>query len=527
MVETLNQEQGKSRFVSNTAALGTSTVLAAVLTLVQVKVLSTFLPQDIFGVFVALRGMSLLISLLAANGFPQLLLRYLPFHESKKQTSGALVLSGVCFLAPLFLLTVLVFIAEANRTFFFQFIPAGATAGSVPDAAASGMFLWFYACTLGVTLKLIIYGGLNGIRRLPLQVAIEVVSLLAQVLWIYLWRDRLNLSGLFMILAVTSLAASVVGLPWYFVQLWRDTTGATSPRGNGVKGSSVPLSDYRSYWLGATGLSLVAVAFTDVDRYLLTQVLALEMLALYHIGSRVLRMANRFMSVPVLSFQPEVTRLDTEKRSGLIASSTRVFFKFNSAIAWMAALSVWAFAPEIIRLVSSDKYLPAVPLLRIMILAMPLTAMTAPLTSVMKAVDRVRYALYCDLAWAVVYLGLLFFLGGRYGLSGVGFAHVIASACQLGLAAALSKDVVPTSFVFFAGAKTFFCGIAFAPVLAGSILLPESSVAVVVKVVLLLVSAILFKIALGFARDLTRDEKESLVALLDKPGIGAIARRII
>jgi len=98
--------RGQSRFVSNTAALGTSTVFAAVLTLVQLKILAAFLAPEDFGLFAALRGFSLLVAMLAANGFPQLLIRFLPYHESKKQLSRALVLSGLCFLVPLFSLSI-------------------------------------------------------------------------------------------------------------------------------------------------------------------------------------------------------------------------------------------------------------------------------------------------------------------------------------------------------------------------------------------------------------------------------------
>jgi O-antigen/teichoic acid export membrane protein len=502
------------------------------MTLLQIKILSAFLQPDSFGLFAALRGLSLLVSLLAANGLPQLLIRFLPYHESRRQTSGALLLSGLCFLAPLFLLTVLVFVVESNRDFFFQFVPAAQQmAPGAKDAGVAGnLFLWFYVCTLGVTLKLVLYGGFNGIRRLPAQVTIELVSLAVQVLWIYLWRDRLTVGGLFMILGITSLAAALAGLPWYFYRLLTDTArggGATSPAG---AGSSPGAGDYAGYWVGATGLSLVAVAFTDADRYLLTRVLALEVLAQFHIGSRVLRMANRFLSVPVLSFQPEVTRFAAEQRADSIGFSTRVFFKFNAAVAWMAALTIWAFAPEIVRLVSSEAYAAAVPLLRILVLAMPLTAMTAPLTTVMKAGDRVRHAFLCDLVWACAYLALLVVLGRAFGLVGVGVAHVVASAGQLALAAVLSRDLVPPGFVSASGIKTLACGIAFAPVLTGNIWLPVepgSAAGLLARIGLLVVSVTLFRLLARVTRVLSQGERDALIDLLDKPVLGSVARRLI
>ena len=71
----------RSRFFSNTVALIVQTVVATVVTLVQVKILSNSLSKDTFGLFVSLRGLSLLISMLAANGLPALLVRFLPAYE--------------------------------------------------------------------------------------------------------------------------------------------------------------------------------------------------------------------------------------------------------------------------------------------------------------------------------------------------------------------------------------------------------------------------------------------------------------
>jgi O-antigen/teichoic acid export membrane protein len=521
----------RSRFVSNTAALGTSTVLTTVFTLVQVKILAAYLPPEQFGSFAALRGFSLLLSSLATNGFPLLLIRYLPFHESRRQTSAALVLSGVCLLAPLFLLTVIVFGVESNRTFFFHFMSGG--------VAPAGLFLWFYATTLGVTLKLVLYGGFNGLRRLPVQVVLELSSLAVQVAWIYVWRDQLSLTRLFMILAVTSLGACVAGLPWYFARLSLDTSPSRSAEklgfraapgtaGDGERGDREAAAGYRDYWFGAVGLSLVAVAFTDVDRYVLSQVMALEMLAQFHIGARILRLANRFLAVPVLAFQPEVTRLDAEGRRKSIEASTRVFLKFIVAVATAAALALWALAPGVVRLISSAQYDAAVPLLRILVLSMPLTAMTAPLTSVMKALDQVRRALYCDLAWAVVYIVLLVTLGGSYGLVGAGIAQVSASFVQLVVALLWSRRVVRAGFVVAAAGKTVVSGlVAFAPLLAAGALLPWSPVGTAAKLVLFAAALVLFRKMARITRVFDVQERSALVSILDRGRVGGVFRRFV
>jgi O-antigen/teichoic acid export membrane protein len=517
------QPLGQSRFVSNTTALLISTLVTTFLTLAQVKILTAFLEPEAFGLFAALRGLSLLVALLAANGFPQLLVRFLPQHESRKRITSAIVLSGVCFFVPLFLLTVFVFVIESNRAVVFDF-PQSAwlkTAGS-----EAGLFIWFYATTLGVTLKLVLYGGFNGLRRLPAQVSLELASLIVQVAWIYAWRDQLTLTRLFMVLGVTSLAPCAVGFPWYFVRLTHDV----SPRG---KTSATTVEDastvgYGEYWLGATGLSLVAVAFTDVDRYVLSRVLLLEVLSQFHVGSRVLRLVNRFLAVPVLAFQPEITRLDAERRSDAIEASTRVFFKFSASIAAVAAFAIWSLAPEIIRLISSARYDAAVPLLRILVVSIPLAAMTAPITAVMKALDQVRRALYCDLTWAVVYISLLLLLGGAYGLVGAGLAQVLASLFQLSLAVSLSRPRIGAGFPLSVAGKVVVSGlVAFVPMLAVGALLPLSAAAVAAKAVLLVLALLLFRVMSRIVGVFSREEREVLIALSDKSKLGALASRLV
>jgi len=65
--------------------------------------------------------------------------------------------------------------------------------------------------------------------------------------------------------------------------------------------------------------------------------------------------------------------------------------------------------------------------------------MTAPMTAVMKALDGVRSALACDLAWAAVYVALLLSLAGPLGVAGAGVAQLTACVVQLALAFRLAS----------------------------------------------------------------------------------------
>jgi O-antigen/teichoic acid export membrane protein len=502
-------QRGESRFVSNTVALVIQTVLATLLTLVQIKLLANYLTRDDFGLFASLRGLSLLLATLAANGLPQLLVRFIPVHESGNARRDAVRLGISCIAGSTLLLAAVIAIVHFLGSRAFAFVPAGTLS---PE-----FFVWFYATTLGVTHKLILYGGLNGLRRLSTQVVIEMLSLVGILVWIAAERENLTILGLFRILGVVNLAAVAVGLPVFFRGLLRSTVGDERP-GRAAEGA------YLAYLWWAVGLSLVALAFSDVDRYLLAQVISLELLALFHIGSRVARLANRVLGVANLAFQPEVTRLDTEGRNERVLQSTMIFLKFNTTVAVLMAAAIIVFADEILVVIASGDYLSAAPLLMILAASLPLTTMTAPITSVMKAVDQVRDALICDLAWAGAYIVLMLVLAPMIGIVGVGLAQLAACLAQLLLALFLSRlPINGRRLVSFALRLGALSAVSFAPsALAGRTLgLPPAA-----TVVFFMLGVFVFRWGLGRLGVYTAGEREALVALLEDRRLSSVGRII-
>jgi O-antigen/teichoic acid export membrane protein len=528
----MQTERGESRFVPNTVALVVQTVAATLLTLLQVKLLANYLSKETFGLFASMRGLSLLLATLAAHGLPQLLVRFIPVHESRRERAAALRLVAGGALLSLAGLAAAVAVTQAFERPVFRFVP--------PGTLTTGLLFWFYATTLGVMLKLVLYGGLNGLRRLASQVMIETLSLLAVLAWLFAARHDLTLASLFRILGVVNLAAVAAGYAVLFGGLGK-AVGARAPTGGADGGGSGKQTDfsqgetrpnastyrpeYTSYLLWAAGLSLVAIAFSDADRYLLAQILSLELLAAFHVGARVGRLANRLLGVANLAFQPEVTRLDTEGRRTRVAESTRIFLKFNTILSvWMAAALI-VFAREVIVVVASAEYAAAVPLLVLFALSLPLSTMTAPLTSVMKAVDQVRGALWCDLGWALCYVGLILALASPLGLNGVGIAQVLACAIQLALALAISKLPGAAGAVAGLAWKLLVSGAAaFVPVWLVGAALSGSPAGVVVaaKAAAFVVGSAIFRFLVRFLRVLGDDERGVVFSMLESRRMGFV-----
>ncbi len=488
----------RSRFVGNSAALVVSTVIATALTLAQTKLLASALPMAVFGLFASLRGLSLLIAMLAANGFPQLLTRFLPKHAAhgERRASSRVVLLALALTALACSLLLVVVIAA--RGTFLAHVP--------PDDVDLRLLLWFSVTTLAVALKLVLYGGFNGLRRFGSQTVFETGALALQTAWMALEADRLTLARLFEIVGVTSLVCAVAAVPWFVNRLRNDI----------VDGSRACATSYRAYWAGAAGLSVVALAFSDADRWVLSTVLALEALSLFHVASRVARLANRFIAIPVLAFQPEITRVATEGRGEVVATSTRAFFKASLVAAVFVASAIGVFAGDLIRLASNDAFLAARPTLWLLAASVPLTAMTAPLTGVMKAMDGVRSALACDLAWACVYISLLLVLAGPLGVAGAGVAQVVASLVQWILAMTLAPVRPSVVDALLALGKALACAaLAFAPVLIAQRYGAPRAVAWLGAVAALWIYV---RVARR-TRVLARDERERLVQALQGSGL--------
>jgi len=485
-------------------------------TLVQVKILAGFLSRDDFGLFASLRGLSLLLAMLAANGLPALLVRFIPVHEVSGHGRRAAMLGLASMVVSVLLLAVFGLLAHAGRSWVLDF-------GS-PQMFSPEVTFWFYATTLGVTLKLVLYGALTGMRRLPAQVALEVVGQVLILGWIVWQRDQLTVALLFQIFGVIHLGTVVVGAPLFLTLALRGAENVTAQETQG-SGSRQGMGQYL---LWAAGLSLVALAFTDVDRYLLAHVLALETLALFHIAARVTRLANRMLSVPTIAFQPEVTRLDAEGRG--VEHASRIFVKFNSMIAVWLALLIILFSREIILVVASADYLEASPLLVLLAISLPLTTVTAPITSVMKAIDQVRAALTCDLVWMILYVGLILILGASYGLIGVGVAQLSASFGQLVLAMRLSKLPIEFSFVGGLFARLMIAGaISVLPVVIVMLVTTDhsSGMNIVLRLVLFVAGSLAYRKLVEVLRVFTSDEREALVTMFRKHGAGAAGRILV
>jgi O-antigen/teichoic acid export membrane protein len=407
-------------------------------------------------------------------------------------------------------------LAYGLRPWLFPFVD--------PQTVSGELLLWFAITTLGIVLKQIVYGGLQGLRRITAQVPIELFSLLAALVWMFLARDDLSLTLLFRILGTVHIGSLGIGLP---VFLWMVARTGVKGGGQGEARTTVSGTAYRDYFLGAVGISLVALAFTDADRYVVAQVLPLEFIALFHIGARITRSANRLLAASNTAIQPEVTRLHAEGRATDADTLARIFLKFNVAVGVLVAFAIGVFARDLIIIVSSVSYTPAVSLVIILAACIPLVTATAPLTTVMKATDQVGGALRVDLAWALVYVALIAVLGPVFELNGIGFASLAACIVQLALAVRLSTLSIGIRFVSSVVIRMLIgVSLAMVPLIVVTALIDTSSggLFLVLRVVLFAIGCAVYPRLLKTLRVFDVQEKERLSTVLQVRGLNGLAR---
>jgi len=403
---------GRSRIVENTAALSVAGAAQLVFTLVQLGILSRYLDTGGFGVFVALKGFALLLSALLLAGTPQVLLRFLPSLQSRGRSGRAVGLFAL-FSAGVFGLAVIALLTARWWT--------GALPAEIRAAAGPHVIRLLVAASVALALRQLLFGGFSGLREMRLQMVFELAYQVLLTAYMVVWRSRLDVPGLLAAIAALGIVSWAAGIPVYlrFVRTGRAAAGPPA-------GAAVVIPSLTAYWGSAVVLSLSALAFTDVDRFVMTSLVPLTMIPVYHIASRINQLIKRFLGFPVVAMQPEVTRIyeqgrwhDLERRISLFTKATVVASLAASAVAA-------AVGREAIVLVSGEQFAGAYPILLALILTVPIAAYVAPLGATMRALHFMWWAVMCDLSWMAVYFAGMFLFIPRVGLVGAAAAQIVA-----------------------------------------------------------------------------------------------------
>ncbi|MCB9514875.1 MAG: hypothetical protein H6693_01635 [Candidatus Latescibacteria bacterium] len=408
---------GGSRAGSNALFLLLQGLAASVFGLLQMKLFTVGLGEEVFGLFLALRGLAVLLSSVGVMALPQLAQRFGPQLEVRGDR-GALLRGAVTLVVALLGFYAVVGLAA------WRFWPQ--LAGRVaPQTALEPLLLPTVFLGLALGLAELAAGLYQGLRRMAPMALAELLGLAGLTLHLFLRRATLDAPGALRLFALWFLLRALLLLallPWWL------------PRGGGAPSALGALRIGRrqllDYWLTSLPLRWLALAYFELDRYVIGMVAAVELVALFHVPARLVGISKRFLAAPVLSFQTEVSRLFEERREGELAARLQLILRGQLAVACWFAAGLYLAGRPLLLLLSTGAYLEALPLLALLAITLPLGSLVAVLEAALRGLDGLRAVLVGNLLWALLYYAALPLFIGRWGLWGLGFAQVSAAAVQ-------------------------------------------------------------------------------------------------
>ncbi|MDD4858062.1 MAG: lipopolysaccharide biosynthesis protein, partial [Candidatus Krumholzibacteria bacterium] len=415
----------RSKVAENTIFLTVSGAASLVFTLLQLAILSRCLSGSDFGLFVTLRGFSLLLGAVILLGLPQVCIRFLPTFEARNDPRKTIIVFAVSTVVVAGLGVALYYTSDL----WVRIMPAGLR-GLI---SSHELIVWLALSSVTLALKMLLYGAFNGLREMRMQMLLELAYLATLTAYMVVERRRLSVELLFAAICVFNLAAFITGIPIFVRQALR----LVSPARAGVEGVVVP--NLFTYWAGSICLSIVALAFTDVDRFVMSSVLPMAAISIFHVASRVDVLLKRFLGLPIIASQPEITRVYEEGRWADIAGRIGLFTKGLVAAALFCAALFAVIGRDVIVVLSGKGYVDSYRILLILLPTVPLAAVTAPLTATMRSLHFMKWAVLCDFLWMAAYFGTFFIFASFMGVEGVAVAQLLASVIQMAAAIMISR----------------------------------------------------------------------------------------
>ena len=404
-----------SRVGSNSFYLVLKVFVASVLGLAQMKLFTAFLDLNEMGLLQSLRGLGSLVTAVALLGLPNLAVRFLPQLETRGERRRILGVSGLLLLAQLILFAAVGLIAWQSRHFL------GARVGLAPGQVS--LLPQVLLLALGIGLTEFSYALYQGVRRMgPVAVA-EASGMLLVTVHLTAVRATLTAGQVLSLLGVYFLvrSAMLLGLFWRFLP----QTGTSDRK------LRVSARDLAGYWGLSLVLRLLAMAYLDLDRFVIGLVGALDVVALFHIPAKLVALSKSLLAAPAVSLQTEVSRFYEERREDELPRYLQLYMRGQLAVTLWLAAALFLLGRPLILLTSNENYLPAVPLLGILLFSLPLTGLIAPFESAFRGLHGLRVVLLGNLLWALGYFGSLAWLLRKLGLTGLGIALLGGTVLQV------------------------------------------------------------------------------------------------
>jgi O-antigen/teichoic acid export membrane protein len=281
---------------------------------------------------------------------------------------------------------------------------------------------------------------------------LETLNVAAITIAIAVARDRLSvallltvslISGLLIFLLATGLLLRVIRRP----------EGVISSR------AAPLLTDIGPFWRGAAVAGLVGIGLGYADKLLVSLFLSFQLVSIFYIAERITFLLKRLLALPLQVASPEITRRWELGRRDELRRDVAFLIKIQFALGVLITSIIFVAAEAAVLVVSNSSFLAAAGLLRILTLSIVLMSFYAPITTLLRAIERIQLALFSDALWLGLYVALGVALMPSLGLKGIVLAQVAASGAAAVWNLAIGHRVARIAWDLGGLARVLGCGL--------------------------------------------------------------------
>lgn len=328
----------------------------------------------------------------------------------------------------------------------FFFAPIGAKFLNNPQVAPliRTLAIVFVISTFGKVPQTILYRSMKFKFKSIAEVSATIVySSIALIL-------ALNKFGVWSLVIAYILKILVhVGMEWYFSG-WR-------PKLEFDKSIAWDMFHFGKYILAS---GILWFLYSNIDNIVIAKMLNVTMLGYYAISKNLSNFLTDYLLGRVgMIMYPTYSKIQED-----IEDLKRVMFKtlkYLSILVFPFCFGLMIFAPQILRFIFGEKWLPATDILRILSLVGILTALETVLSPLFLAKGKSKADFQVNLALAGIFFVLVIPFAIKFKLAGVGFALLISSIISFIICVIRIKKILhfEVSKIFLPLAPALLCSL--------------------------------------------------------------------
>ena len=203
---------------------------------------------------------------------------------------------------------------------------------------------------------------------------------------------------------------------------------------------------YVSYGTQSGIAGFIATMVSQTDNFVVGTRSGAAALGYYDRGYRTAQWPNLLLNT-LLTRSALFTYAQLKDDAARLRKAVSMVIWLIVSLAAPIGLALWVTAPDLILLVYGERWLPAVPILRVLVAAAILRPLWDNVFALFVGTGRPRLAIWIGAAQLAIIFGLGWVLGGFYGPVGVGVAVIVAYVCALAAAHHYTNTLLKLDFV--------------------------------------------------------------------------------